>query len=342
MDKKKRDNNFKYDPAQIKVVKQIANENIVTLFEELNIMDGMKDHYPRYINGPCVLHESNNRTAFSWNYELGSFKCWSAGCHEKGSDIFSLISQLKGLSFYESIEWILIKLRIDLEKLKISHDSIDNIEFIRNARLKRVDEEKIINEKILDQMAPTQYLVLERGFSQETSDKYSPRIGNSNVTNMINRIAIPVRNIRGEIVGFTGRAINDSIIPKWLHQNFQSGSQLFNLYSAKDHIMNSSTIIITEGPFDCFKFEDASIYNSVAIFGKSLTQQQISLILSSGAFKIIIALDNDEAGKSGSDSIEEKLKDFCDIKTFVIPEGKKDIGEMTLKEVQKEYDRLKE
>ncbi|MCH8851145.1 MAG: amidohydrolase [Planctomycetes bacterium] len=82
--------------------------------KQLEIYDDMKDKYPKYIHGKCPIHQGDNRTGFSWDYEKGIFKCWTRGCHSAGNDVYGLVEQLLELSFTQSVQWVIDTLEIDI------------------------------------------------------------------------------------------------------------------------------------------------------------------------------------------------------------------------------------
>lgn len=128
---------------------------------------------------------------------------------------------------------------------------------------------------------------------------------------------------------------------KWKHNtDFKSQNHLYNLWFAKEHILNSNTVIIVESPGNVWKLEENNIHNSVAIFGSSLSDRQKMLLDSSGAMNMIILTDNDEAGKKAADQI--KLKCQNTYRIFIPKISKSDVGEMSTQEINQEIKPLLE
>ncbi len=119
-------------------------------------------------------------------------------------------------------------------------------------------------------------------------------------------LLIPVYNSFGYLDGFISRTISNEITPKYLYPiGLERGAEFFNFYEAK----NEFTIIIVEGIIDALLLTTRGIKGVVACGGDSPTQNQINHALKFGkAENIILCLDNDEAGKKGTERALELLK----------------------------------
>ncbi len=336
-------NGYKYATQQIAIIKEIANERIVDIMEALDIYDGMSDR-PKYINGRCPLHGGDNPTAFSWNFNMGIFKCFTNQCCNGGNDVFALVGKLKKYDFYASIQWIIDVLDINLDELHMTDVEMADVKFIKKSKQCLV-KDTIIGNGILEKLKPTDYVTKERGFDPELVKRYQPRMGDSNIIHkMNNRVVFPVRNRIGDIVGFTGRKIvedGNKKNPKWFNSpEFNKNQHLLNINFAAKHIQKTRVAVVTEGFFDIMKFESAGVHNSLGLSGISMSQEQTSLLLSVGTFLVIVALDNNKAGKKGKDKIVKHLQNFCDVAVFEIPDGYDDVGEMNVDDIKREYERL--
>ncbi|HBD87119.1 MAG TPA: DNA primase [Clostridiales bacterium] len=126
-----------------------------------------------------------------------------------------------------------------------------------------------------------------------------------------NRLMFPVIDVRGNVTGFSGRALGDGE-PKYLNSPetavFSKSHQLFALNLAKKS--KSGYIILVEGNIDVVTLHQAGFDNTVASLGTSLTQEQARL-LSRYTNEIVIAYDADEAGKKAAQraiTLLEKLE----------------------------------
>ncbi len=142
-----------------------------------------------------------------------------------------------------------------------------------------------------------------------------------------NRLMFPVIDVRGSVIGFSGRILGDGE-PKYLNSPetlvFNKSRNLFALNLAKKS--KSGYILLTEGNIDVVSLHQVGFDSAVASLGTSLTAEQARLI-SRYANQVIIAYDNDAAGQKAAQraiGILEKL----DLKVKVLQmSGAKDPDE---------------
>ncbi len=113
-----------------------------------------------------------------------------------------------------------------------------------------------------------------------------------------NRLMFPIRDIKGRVVGFGGRALDDSI-PKYLNSPqsllFDKSSIIYGIDRASPAIKQRDSVVITEGYMDTLAAHQFGFANTVASMGTALTEKQIST-LRKLTRNIIVALDADAAG----------------------------------------------
>ncbi len=114
------------------------------------------------------------------------------------------------------------------------------------------------------------------------------------------RIAFPLRDARGRVLGFGARALRDSQRPKYLNTSetavFHKGAQLFGLDRARAAAAREGTVVVVEGYTDVLALHQAGIVNSVGIMGTALTEEQVTE-LARLAPTVCLALDADAAGQ---------------------------------------------
>jgi DNA primase len=267
------------------------------------------------IRGPGLCHAGDNNTGFSIELGMGRWACWTGACHEQfGTDLLGLMRAVTRQPFGEVIK----KAKEFLEGSDWSAERIEEIRAEREARRKqrKVDVWKEHNEPIrtypessLKRLIPPETFCEERSLSLEIFKDYG--IGYATRGPMWDRIVIPIRNIHGQIVGFSGRKVQ--YVPerdiKWFHYKkgeFRKGIHLFNLdraFGATD-----GTYILVEGPLDVLKLEEAGIHNSVAVLGRTITDGQIEVLRKIGAMRILVAFDADKRGAEGTESVLHKLE----------------------------------
>ncbi len=125
-----------------------------------------------------------------------------------------------------------------------------------------------------------------------------------------NRLMFPVLDVRGEVVGFSGRALEEEQEPKYLNSPetviFSKKRCLFGINLAKNTRRDS--ILLVEGNIDVVTLHQAGFDNAVAAMGTALTTEQTRLI-SRYAKEIVLCYDNDPAGKKATERALDILKD---------------------------------
>ena len=115
-----------------------------------------------------------------------------------------------------------------------------------------------------------------------------------------NRLMFPIIDIRGNVVGFGGRVLDDSK-PKYLNSNdtviFNKRKNLFGLNLAKKSKVGS--LILVEGNIDVVTMHQYGFDNAVASLGTSLTDEQATLI-SRYADQVVLLYDGDAAGQKAT------------------------------------------
>ena len=112
-----------------------------------------------------------------------------------------------------------------------------------------------------------------------------------------NRLMFPIIDVRGNVIGFGGRVLDDSK-PKYLNSNetliFNKRKNLFGLNFAKK--TKQPNIILVEGNIDVVTLHQFGFDNAVASLGTSLTEEQVTL-LSRYTEQVVLTYDGDEAGQ---------------------------------------------
>jgi DNA primase len=161
-----------------------------------------------------------------------------------------------------------------------------------------------------------------------------------------NRLVIPIRERRGQVVGFGARALDDSL-PKYLNSPqtllFDKGNVLFGLDRAARGIRTHGEVVIVEGYMDALAAHQVGADNVVASMGTALTETHLNQ-LSRLTERIILALDPDAAGDqatlrglalarqtlgrrkvptlSARGTVEHEERLLVDLRILSLPEGK--------------------
>lgn len=124
------------------------------------------------------------------------------------------------------------------------------------------------------------------------------------------RVIFPIIDLRGEVVAFGGRVLDDSL-PKYINSPesvaYTKGRNVFALNLAKKSQRNE--IILAEGYMDVITLHQAGFDSAVAAQGTALTEQQVRLI-SRYKKDVVVALDMDGAGRN---AVDKAIKLFGDV-----------------------------
>lgn len=137
------------------------------------------------------------------------------------------------------------------------------------------------------------------------------------------RIMFPIFDIRGNIVGFGGRVM-DQTQPKYMNSPdtlvYNKSRELYGLNYARQS--KSKKLLMVEGYMDVISLHQAGIDYAVASLGTALTQMQ-AWVLKKYAEEVIIGYDSDSAGQAATvRGLEILDKAGCKVKVLLIPDGK--------------------
>jgi len=139
------------------------------------------------------------------------------------------------------------------------------------------------------------------------------------------RVMFPIRNVKGEIVGFGGRIIGKGE-PKYLNSPetpvFSKGNELYGLFEARTAIRSEGCVIVVEGYMDVVGLAQLGVRNAVATLGTATTPVHIQKLLRSSD-KIIFSFDGDGAGRRAAwralQSCLPLLRDDISIRFLFLP-----------------------
>jgi len=131
------------------------------------------------------------------------------------------------------------------------------------------------------------------------------------------RIMFPIRNPRGQVIGFGGRVL-DRGEPKYLNSPetpvFSKGRELYGLYEARDAIRAEDCVIVVEGYMDVVMLAQHGVANSVATLGTATTADHVRKLLRL-VDRVVFAFDGDAAGRKAAwRALEASLPHASDTK----------------------------
>lgn len=141
------------------------------------------------------------------------------------------------------------------------------------------------------------------------------------------RIMFPIRNERGQVIGFGGRVMGKGE-PKYLNSPetpvFHKGRELYGLHEHRRAIQQADRVIVVEGYMDVVMLDQHGVDNAVATLGTAVTADQAGRLLRL-ADEVVFAFDGDNAGRKAAwRALENSLPQAQDGKRLgflFLPEG---------------------
>lgn len=279
----------------------------------------------------CPFH-SEKTPSFIVSPELQIFKCF--GCGESG-DAIAFLQKYEGMEFYEALRFLADRAGVRLKPLSGAQRSDKERLYQINSLASYFYKFVLLKHKVGREAL--EYLTKKRGLSLETIKAfelgYSPdaplglkrflidkkkvslkdleRVGivymrgSEAMDRFRGRIIFPLQDVRGNIVGFSGRVLptKDRNLAKYINspetEIYHKSKVLYALNVTRADIKKEKTAVVVEGELDALSSWQVGIKNVVAIKGSSLTEEQIGL-LSRFAERLNLALDTDLAGDAAS------------------------------------------
>ena len=336
------------------VNKIVDSNNIVDVIGEyINL-----EHKGKNFFGVCPFHDDHS-PSMSVSPEKGIYKCFSCGA--SGNAITFLIEYL-GITFKEAIKILADNANIKLDDnfIKKKNNPYEEyykindlvVSIFKNNLMSQKGKEarEYLDNRSLDEEV-IKYFDIGLSINEELHGvllkKYDKSVlneldlckvyENKVVDTFINRIMFPIKDIDGNVLGFTGRIYKeqDKGESKYLNTKettiFRKGLILYNLNNAKEFIRKQKEIIISEGQMDTIRLHTIGINNAISLSGTSITKEQVDIIAN---FKcdIVLNLDQDEAGKTATNTIGTIFENLGLKVKVVVFDKAKDTDELIVKE----------
>ena len=132
------------------------------------------------------------------------------------------------------------------------------------------------------------------------------------------RLLIPIYDEGNRLISFCSRQIREDDSQRYYNAStsllYKKQEVLYNFNLAK----KSEWIFIVEGNLDCLTMVKNGITNVVALSGDAISEKQVRLLVKYGIKKIILCLDNDQAGKEATRKVIDVLSPISEIITHVV------------------------
>ncbi|MCI8496921.1 MAG: DNA primase, partial [Clostridiales bacterium] len=303
----------------------------------------------RNLVGLCPFH--NEKTpSFTVYPENGSFYCFGCGA---GGDAINFIRKIENLDYIEAVRFLAARAGLQMPEDRASDETaaIRTRVLEMNRAAGRFFYSVLyspVGKQALDYLhrrglsdatirhfglgfAPDSWDSLlkhmrQKGFTGEdlrVADLALKGRRESYYDKFRNRVIFPIIDLRGSVIGFGGRVMDDSK-PKYLNTAdtlvFKKSMNLFAMNFAKN--AKAGCLILAEGYMDVISMHQAGFTHAAAKLGTALTMQQAKL-LKRYTDEIIIAGDNDEAGQKAVARDIGMLRDAgLSIRVLTVPDGK--------------------
>jgi DNA primase len=254
--------------------------------------------------GCCPIHGGQSRDAFHVNLTKNVFHCFACGA---GGTVLDFVAAMDHCSLREAA-------------LKLTHGNTGLGSSTASCPTQLVTKKSKLLSPLgfalrgVDSHHP--YLA-KRGITTSTAERFG--IGFYRGAGIFSgRLVIPIHDERGQLVAYSGRAV-DANEPRYrFPSGFAKSEVLYNLHRAT--AAGHQTVVIVEGFFDCLKLHQAGIYSVVALMGSALYETPQQALLQR-FHRVVLMLDGDVRGRRATTDIACRLQAGCSVQVVSLPEG---------------------
>ncbi len=132
------------------------------------------------------------------------------------------------------------------------------------------------------------------------------------------RVMFPIRNVKGECIGFGGRVLGDEK-PKYLNSPetpvFSKGRELYGLFEARGALREHGYALVTEGYMDVVALAQLGFANAVATLGTACTADHVQKLFRF-TDSVVFSFDGDNAGRRAArKALDAALPFASDVRT---------------------------
>lgn len=278
----------------------------------------------------CPFH-SEKTPSFFVSSELQRYKCF--GCGESG-DVFNFLEKYEGMTFTEALRQLAERSGIKLEEFKPSAADAERDELLEILDLAKEYYHYLLTEHEAGQAA-REYLrqrqttsdsikLFQLGYALPNWDgliKYLHKKKGYSLDQLVKtglvikrrgryydrfrqRLVFPLKNHRGQVVGFSGRILISGEKAKeqgakYINtpetQLYHKSQLLYGYHELLQFIRQKDQVVVTEGEFDVISSTQAHVNHVVAIKGSAFTKEHATY-LKRVVTQVLFALDMDPAG----------------------------------------------
>lgn len=288
--------------------------------------------------GLCPFH-SEKTPSFNVNPERQMYYCFGCGA---GGDVFSFLMNRERLTFVEAVKELAHQAGIDIPVSSVGRSSgdegntrktLEHLHALANSWFQQNLYDSPQGREALSYLsgrglsvdllkefgvgyalpswdALTQFLlrqgadpveIVQAGLAISKESRPEKRSGLYD--RFRSRIMIPIMDLRGRVIAFGGRVLEDTDMPKYLNSPetalFNKRRCLFGLDRARDALPSLTSLLVVEGYFDVLVLHQYGIRHAVAPLGTALTSEHVTL-LRRFVKKVVLMFDGDTAGKKAT------------------------------------------
>ncbi|MDH3998233.1 MAG: DNA primase, partial [Desulfuromonadales bacterium] len=282
---------------------RISEDKIQEIRDRTDIVEVVGSYLPLKHSGAnhqglCPFHQEKS-PSFNVNSTRQIFHCFGCGV---GGNVFSFLMRMEGLSFPEAVKRMGEKVGVEIEEEAVSPAEIKQRE--ERERMARINQaaNEFYHQTLLDGADSKlgRHYLRQRGYEGETVRSFqlgfAPEawealskhlqqkgfsVDDLRKTGLVrpgkqdrgdydlfrNRLLFPIHDLQGQVVGFGGRVLDDSL-PKYINSPesplYNKSRILYGLYQARDAIRHSDEVLVVEGYFDVLALHRAGFEGSVA------------------------------------------------------------------------------
>ncbi|MBI2117997.1 MAG: DNA primase [Elusimicrobia bacterium] len=335
----------------------ISEDTVARVREANEIVEVIHEYVPHLkragkdYKANCPFHQEKT-PSFVVSSEKGIYHCFGCGV---GGDVFKFVMELERCSYGEAIKKLAQRKGIPVEEKETNPQYIQEQEKRKKQLLILKRAARFYHKSLMEsEEAATarHYLTKERGLTLETIEKFqigwAQKSGAALLKTALKagieltelreiglifkreesgkcldqfreRILFPIFDLKGDVIGFGGRILNekkssgDYQPPKYINSQessiFQKGKNLYGFFQGLKKIREQKELVLVEGYMDVVGCHQAGILNVAAPLGTSLTMDQCQL-LKRYVEQVTLLFDSDPAGDRATQRGAELLLDL--------------------------------
>ena len=314
----------------------------------------------------CPFHD-DQRPSFDVDPRRQRYRCWA--CNKFG-DVISFVQEFEHVSFPEALELLARRAGISLENLRRNPQGPTRASMLDVMRWAAEQFQQCLLDSTLPAAEAARRYLGERRLTGETVRRFglgfAPAMGDwlvqkaaaarqpvdvletvglvarrseggSYYDRFRDRVIFPIRDARGQTVGFGGRILPSSPYadrgPKYYNSSetplFSKSDQLYGIDHARDAAVKAGCLAIVEGYTDVLMAHQCGIANVVATMGTALNARHLKRLKSVFPVgtvrekpKVVLVFDADAGGQTGVDrALELFVSQDVDLRIATLPES---------------------